>query len=74
MSGEHARAAQLLAALAEAQPQQVDIARKALSEAIGSGQMDLALSLSRAMPTAKLPGDARLLLAGAEIPTARFFG
>ncbi|HWJ37947.1 MAG TPA: tetratricopeptide repeat protein [Sphingomicrobium sp.] len=67
MSGEHARAAQLLAALAEAQPQQVDIARKALSEAIGSGQMDLALGLSRAMPTAKLPGDARLLLAGAEI-------
>jgi len=67
MSGEHARAAQLLAALAEAQPDQVDIARKALSEAIGAGQMDLALTLARSMPLAKLPGDARLLLAGAEI-------
>ena len=67
MSGEHARAAQLLAALAEAQPGQVDIARKALSEAIGAGQMDLALTLARSMPAANLPGDARLLLAGAEI-------
>src|SRR3954447_9961771 len=35
MSGDHARAAQLLASLAEAQPEQSDIARKALSEAIG---------------------------------------
>ena len=67
MSGEHTRAAQLLAALAEAQPDQVDIARKALSEAIGAGQMDLALALARSMPAAKLPGDARLLLAGSEI-------
>src|SRR5437763_6645679 len=32
MSGDHARAAQLLAALAEAQPAQTDLARKALSE------------------------------------------
>src|SRR6476469_763126 len=67
MSGEHTRAAQLLAVLAEAQPDQVDIARKALSEAIGAGQMDLALALARSMPAAKLPGDARLLLAGSEI-------
>ncbi|MFL6860222.1 MAG: hypothetical protein ACJ8EV_05335, partial [Sphingomicrobium sp.] len=47
MSGDHARAAQLLAGLAEAQPAQADIARKALSEAIGAGNMPLALSLAR---------------------------
>lgn len=67
MSGDHARAAQLLASLAEAQPGQVDIAKKALSEAIGAGQMDLALSLARSVPSAKLPTDARLLLVAEEI-------
>ena len=63
MSGDHARAAQLLAALAEAQPDQADIARKALSEAIGAGDIELALNLARTVPAAKLPIDARLLLA-----------
>ena len=67
MSGDHARAAQLLASLAEAQPAQVEIAKKALSEAIGAGQMDLALSLARTVPAAKLPSDARLLLVADEI-------
>jgi tetratricopeptide (TPR) repeat protein len=67
MSGDHARAASLLAALAEAQPDQADIAKKALSEAIGAGDMSLALSLARAVPAAKLPIDARLLLATEEI-------
>src|SRR5437868_15127634 len=37
-SGDHARAAQLLASLAEAEPSQVDIAKKALSEALGAGR------------------------------------
>src|SRR5437763_2182681 len=67
MSGDHARAAELLASLAEAQPDQADIARKALSEAVGAGNMSLALSLARAVPAAKLPVDARLLLATEEI-------
>ena len=67
MSGDHARAAQLLASLAEAQPDQADIARKALSEAIGAGNMTLALSLARNVPAAKLPVEARLLLATEEI-------
>src|SRR5438270_8253975 len=67
MSGDHARAAQLLASLAEAQPDQADIARKALSEAIGAGNMMLALSLARNVPAAKLPVEARLLLATEEI-------
>ena len=35
---------------------------KALTEAIGAGQMDLALSLAGKIPPAKLPTDARLLL------------
>ena len=71
MSGDHARAAQLLAALSQAQPGQVEIARKALSEAIGAGRMDLALSLTRGVPAAKLPTDARLLLLAQEIRRGR---
>jgi tetratricopeptide (TPR) repeat protein len=67
MSGDHARAAQLLSSLAEAQPAEVDIAKKALSEAIGAGQMDLALSLAHTIPPAKLPSEARLLLVAEEI-------
>ena len=66
MSGDHARAAQLLAALSQSQPDQADIARKALSEAIGAGDMNLALRLARTVPAAKLPVDARLLLATGE--------
>jgi tetratricopeptide (TPR) repeat protein len=67
MSGDHARAAQLLASLAQTQPGQSDLAKKALSEAIGAGQMDLALSLARSVPAVNLPTEARLLLAGEEI-------
>ena len=67
MSGDHARAAQLLAGLAEAQPDQADIAKKALSEAIGAGNMSLALSLAHSVPAAKLPVDARLLMVTEEV-------
>ena len=63
MNGDHARSAALLASLADSQPDQPDIARKALGEAIGSGRMDLALGLSQKIPAAKLPNEARLLLA-----------
>src|SRR5579884_3503117 len=62
MSGDHARSAVLLAALAQSQPEQVDIARKAFLEALGSGQIDLALSIAAKLPPAKLPTEARLLL------------
>jgi tetratricopeptide (TPR) repeat protein len=71
MNGDHARSAELLASLAEAQPDQVDIARKALGEAIGSGQIDLALSLSQRIPATKLPIEARLLLAADSIKRGR---
>jgi len=67
MSGDHARAAQLLAGLAEAQPDQADLAKKALSEAIGAGNMSLALSLAHSVPAAKLPVDARMLLVTEEV-------
>ena len=63
MNGEHVRSATLLATLAQTQPDQPDLARKALNEAIGSGQMDLALSLAQKVPSAKLSNEARLLLA-----------
>src|SRR5438270_2974473 len=47
MNGDHARSATLLASLASAEPDQPDIARKALAEAMGSGRMDLALTLAQ---------------------------
>jgi tetratricopeptide (TPR) repeat protein len=67
MTGDHARAAALLATLAESQPDQVDLARKALSEAIGAGQMDLALELTQRIPPAQLTTDAKLLLVAQEL-------
>ena len=63
INGDHVRAATVLAALAESQPAEVDLARKALAEAIGAGRMDLALDLAQRIPAAKLPLEARLLLA-----------
>ncbi len=63
MNGDHARSAALLAVLAQTQPDQPDLARKALGEAIGSGQTDLALSLAQKIPAAKLSNEGRLLLA-----------
>jgi len=62
IDGDHARAAQLLATLADAEPGQVQFAQQALTEAIGSGQMELALSLAGKVPPAKLSTEARLLL------------
>src|SRR3954447_17080533 len=43
MTGDHARSAALLSTLAASQPEQVDLTRKALAEAISAGQMDLGL-------------------------------
>jgi tetratricopeptide (TPR) repeat protein len=71
MNGEHGRSAELLASLAQAEPGQADIVRKAISEAIGAGQMDVALRLTRSLPAANLPSEARLLLAAEEIRRRR---
>jgi tetratricopeptide (TPR) repeat protein len=62
MNGEHARAAELLATLADAEPGEVQFAQQALTEAIGSGQIDLALGIAAKIPPTKLSTDARLLL------------
>ncbi|HEY8593439.1 MAG TPA: tetratricopeptide repeat protein [Sphingomicrobium sp.] len=62
MNGEHARAAELLAALAGSRPDQAQFAQQALSEAIGAGRMDLALRLIPNVPAGKLSTDARLLM------------
>lgn len=72
MTGNHARSATLLASLAEAQPQDIDLARKALAEAIGAGQMELALRLARSIPPQRLTSEARLLLVTDEIRRRRF--
>ena len=48
-------------------PNNVDLSRRALSEAIGAGDMALALRLARSIPPAKLPSDARLLLVADEL-------
>ena len=67
LSGDHARSAALLTTLAQAQPGQVDISRKALAEAISAGQFDVALQLARKIPAARLSSDARFLLAAEEL-------
>ena len=71
MDGDHARAATLLASLAETQPGHPDLARRALSEAVGAGKMDLALQLAQKAPAARLTNDARLLLAADELRHGR---
>lgn len=71
MNGDHGQAASLLASLAQSQPNQTDLARKALSEAIGGGRMDLALSLARSIPAERLPSEARLLLTAEEVRRGR---
>ena len=67
LTGDHARSAELLAALAQAQPSQIDLSRKAVSEAINAGNMDLALQQVRLIPARSLSSEARLLLAADEL-------
>ena len=71
MNGDHARAAQLLASLSDSKPDELQFAQQALTEAIGSGQFDLALSLTSKIPPAKLSTEARLLLVTAAVKQRR---
>ncbi len=71
MSGDHSRAAALLAALAQSQPNQVDLAQKAFTEALNAGQTDLALSLAVRIPPTKLSTEARMLLVADAIKRRR---
>ena len=64
------RAAQLLAALADSQPDQPDLAKQGAERSDRRGQMELALSLARRSRRRKLPTDARLLLVAEEIRRA----
>ena len=63
MIGDESKSAQLYALMAEADPADRTIARKAISTAIQSGQAQLAISLAKAIPPNELPIDARLILA-----------
>jgi tetratricopeptide (TPR) repeat protein len=71
ISGDHREAAQLLGVLAQLEPDQTDIVKRGLSEALGTGQFDLALRLARSVPAAKLSSDGRLLLVADEMRRRR---
>jgi tetratricopeptide (TPR) repeat protein len=71
MSGEHARSAELLAQLAEANAGDMTISRRALAEALGAGNIDLALRLARKLPVSELSVDARLLLIADDLKRGR---
>lgn len=71
MDGDHARAAELLATVAAAQPDQVQFAQQALTEAISAGRTDLALSLVGRIPAEKLSIDARLLMVAESVKQRR---
>ncbi len=67
MNGDESRSAQLYALMAESDPADRTIARKAISTAIQSGQAELAISLAKAIPPNELPIDARLMLAADQL-------
>jgi tetratricopeptide (TPR) repeat protein len=67
MNGDESRSAQLYAMMAEADPADRTIARKAISTAIQSGQTEIAISLAKAIPPNELPVDARLMLAADQL-------
>ncbi|GAA4718599.1 tetratricopeptide repeat protein [Sphingomonas lutea] len=72
LSGDHARSATLLADLSASRPDDADLARKALTEALGAGQMDVALKLAHSVPGARLTNEARLLLVAEEVKRKRY--
>jgi tetratricopeptide (TPR) repeat protein len=71
MRGDHGRSAQLLAGLAERSAGDSTISRKALGEAIGAGDMALALRLARKLKPSEWTTDARLLLIADELRRGR---
>jgi len=62
IDGNHSRSAQLLAQLVDTSVANPTVAKEAVSQAISAGDMKLALRLSKGMPTASLPSEARMLL------------
>ncbi len=67
MNGDESRSARLYALMAEADPADRTIARKAIATAIQSGQAELAISLAKEIPPNELPIDARLMLAADQL-------
>jgi len=67
MNGDESKSAQLYALMAEADPADRTIARKAIATAIQSGQAELAISLAKEIPPNELPIDARLMLAAEQL-------
>jgi Flp pilus assembly protein TadD len=63
MNGDETRSARLFAMMAEANPTDRTIARRAIATAIQSGQAELAITLAQKIPPDQLPVDARLMLA-----------
>ena len=53
MRGDEARSAQLFASMAEADPADRTIGRRAIATAIQSGQPDIAIALARKIPAAE---------------------
>ncbi|MDQ3245962.1 MAG: tetratricopeptide repeat protein [Pseudomonadota bacterium] len=72
LSGDYGRSAELLAALAEADPANLAVRRQATSEALAAGNTELAVRLARSHPVTDLAIDARLLLAADELRSKRF--
>lgn len=70
MSGDHARSAELFALLAERGGDEA-LTRKAVRTAIEAGEMELALRLARALPSADLPIEVRLLLVADQLRAGR---
>jgi tetratricopeptide (TPR) repeat protein len=64
LTGDLRRSALLYAVLSQQEPGNAVIASRAISSAIASGDMPLALRLASRRPVAELDVDARLLLAG----------
>ena len=67
MTGDESRSAQLFALMAEANPADRTIARRAIATAIQSGQAALAITLAKTIPPDELPIDARLMLAADQL-------
>jgi len=61
--GDQRRAARLFATLADADPSDLTLARRAVGAAIDGGDVTLALAVARKLPVDALALDARLLLA-----------
>ena len=68
--GDHGRSARLFAALAQQSGDEV-LRAKAISAAIGAGDIRLALKLARTAPAALLPLEGRLLLVGEDLKQGR---